>query len=55
MSTVIGFVGGGDIGQQFRLWVGLNQYGAAGMTTWAIVAMVWSMDAISARARERLV
>jgi phosphonate transport system permease protein len=55
MSTVIGFVGGGGIGQQFRLWVGLNQYSAAGMATWAIVAMVWSMDTISARARERLV
>jgi phosphonate transport system permease protein len=55
MSTVIGFVGGGGIGQQFRLWVGLNQYSAAGMATWAIVAMVWSMDTISARARERLI
>ena len=55
MSTVIGFVGGGGIGQQFRLWVGLNQYSAAGMATWAIVAMVWSMDTLSARARERLV
>jgi phosphonate transport system permease protein len=55
MSTVIGFVGGGGIGQQFRLWVGLNQYSSAGMATWAIVAMVWSMDTISARARERLV
>ncbi|MBN1937715.1 MAG: phosphonate ABC transporter, permease protein PhnE, partial [Anaerolineae bacterium] len=55
MSTVIGFVGGGGIGQQFRLWVGLNQYGSAGMATWAIVAMVWSMDYLSARAREKLV
>lgn len=55
MSTVIGFVGGGGIGQQFRVWVGLNQYAAAGMATWAIVAMVWSMDYISARAREEMV
>lgn len=55
MSTVIGFVGGGGIGQQFRLWVGLNQYSAAGMATWAIVAMVWGMDYISAKAREKLV
>lgn len=54
MSTVIGFVGGGGIGQQFRLWVGLNQYAAAGTATWAIVIMVWSMDYLSARARERL-
>ncbi|HSM58062.1 MAG TPA: phosphonate ABC transporter, permease protein PhnE [Candidatus Sulfomarinibacteraceae bacterium] len=55
MSTVIGFVGGGGIGQQFRIWVGLNQYSAAGMATWAIVAMVWSMDYLSARAREEMV
>ncbi|MDX1663253.1 MAG: phosphonate ABC transporter, permease protein PhnE [Candidatus Promineifilaceae bacterium] len=55
MSTVIGFVGGGGIGQQFRLWIGQNQYAAAGMATWAIVAMVWSMDYMSARAREEIV
>lgn len=55
MSTVIGFVGGGGIGQQFRVWVGLNQYSAAGMATWAIVAMVWSMDYISARVREKMI
>lgn len=55
MSTVIGFVGGGGIGQQFRIWVGLNQYGAAGTAIWAIVIMVWTMDYLSAKARERLV
>jgi phosphonate transport system permease protein len=54
MSTVIGFVGGGGIGQYFRLQVGLNQYAAAGMAVWAIVIMVWTMDYLSARARERL-
>jgi phosphonate transport system permease protein len=54
MSTVIGFVGGGGIGQYFRLQVGMNQYSAAGMAVWAIVIMVWSMDYISARAREEL-
>ncbi len=55
MSTVIGFAGGGGLGQQFRLWVGLNQYAEAGMAVWAIVVMVWSMDLISAKAREKLV
>ena len=55
MSTVIGFVGGGGIGQQFRLWVGLNQYDKAGTAVWAIVIMVWTMDYLSAKARERLV
>jgi phosphonate transport system permease protein len=54
MSTVIGFVGGGGIGQYFRLQVGMNQYSAAGMAVWAIVIMVWSMDYLSAKARERL-
>jgi len=55
MSTVIGFVGGGGIGQQFRLWVGLNQYDKAGTAIWAIVIMVWTMDYLSAKAREKLV
>ena len=55
MSTVIGFVGGGGIGQQFRLWVGLNQYDKAGTAVWAIVIMVWSMDYLSAKAREKLI
>jgi phosphonate transport system permease protein len=54
MSTVIGFVGGGGIGQYFRLQVGLNNYAAAGMAVWAIVVMVWTMDYLSARARERM-
>ncbi|HRO22970.1 MAG TPA: phosphonate ABC transporter, permease protein PhnE, partial [Promineifilum sp.] len=55
MSTVIGFVGGGGIGQQFRIWVSLNQYGAAGTAILAIVIMVWTMDYLSAKARERLI
>jgi phosphonate transport system permease protein len=54
MSTVIGYVGGGGIGQYFRVQVQLNQYAAAGMAVWAIVIMVWSMDYFSARTRERL-
>ncbi len=54
MSTVIGFVGGGGIGHFFRLQVGMNQYAAAGMAVWAIVIMVWTMDYLSAKARERL-
>jgi phosphonate transport system permease protein len=53
-STVIGYVGGGGIGQFFRVQVQLNQYSAAGIAVWAIVFMVWSMDFVSARAREKL-
>ncbi len=54
MSTVIGYVGGGGIGQYFRVQVQLNQYSAAGMAVWAIVFMVWTMDYLSARTREQL-
>ncbi len=54
MSTVIGFVGAGGIGHQLRLWVDLDEYAKAGTAIWAIVAMVWGMDYVSARARERL-
>jgi phosphonate transport system permease protein len=54
MSTVIGYVGGGGIGQYFRVQVQLNQYSNAGMAVWAIVFMVWTMDYLSARTRERL-
>ncbi len=54
MSTVVGYVGGGGIGQQFRVWVQLDRYSAAGVAMWAIVFMVWTMDYLSAKARERL-
>ncbi|MCR4406547.1 MAG: phosphonate ABC transporter, permease protein PhnE [Anaerolineae bacterium] len=55
MSTVIGYVGGGGIGQQFRTWVELDMYEAAGAAVLAIVVMVWSMDYISGRVREKMV
>ena len=55
MSTVIGFVGGGGLGQQFLAWVGLDEYGKAATALWAIVAMVWGMDYVSARVRERVI
>jgi phosphonate transport system permease protein len=54
MSTVIGFAGGGGLGQQMRIWTGWDDYGAVGVAVWAIVVMVWSMDYVSAKARERL-
>jgi phosphonate transport system permease protein len=54
MSTVIGYVGGGGIGQHFRLNVQQNQYAVAGLDVWLIVIMVWTMDYISAKVRERL-
>lgn len=54
MSSVVGLVGGGGLGQQFFAYIGLNQYSSAATIVWAIVVMVWSMDYISAKVREKL-
>jgi phosphonate transport system permease protein len=54
MSTVIGFVGGGGLGQQLRIWIQLGEYAKAAMALWAIVVMVWTMDYFSARTRESM-
>ncbi len=55
MSTVIGFVGAGGIGQPMRTLIELGQFHEAAVMLWAIVAMVWAMDYISAKVREKLV
>ncbi|MBN1956465.1 MAG: phosphonate ABC transporter, permease protein PhnE, partial [Anaerolineae bacterium] len=54
MSVVIGFVGGGGMGTKLLEYVGLGRYSSAATILWATVAMVWSMDYISAKAREKL-
>ena len=54
MSVVIGFVGGGGMGTKLLEYVGLGQYDSAATILWATVAMVWGMDYISAKVRERL-
>jgi len=55
ISTIIGFVGGGGIGyylsQQINSMIG---YHKAGTAIWAIVAVVWAMDFLSAEVRKRL-
>ena len=54
ISTVVGFVGGGGIGYQLKLWIDQTDYHRAGTAVWAIVAVVSAMDYISARLREAI-
>jgi phosphonate ABC transporter permease subunit PhnE len=55
MSTIIGFVGGGGIGQVLKQWIDLLQYRQAGVATLAIAIVVAVLDYISAKTREKLV
>jgi phosphonate transport system permease protein len=54
MSGLLGYVGGGGLGQKLFEYVAYNQYSSAATVVWAIVIMVWSMDYVSARVREKL-
>jgi phosphonate ABC transporter permease subunit PhnE len=54
MSTIIGFVGGGGIGQVLKQWIDLLQYQQAGVATLAITLVVAALDYVSAQARERI-
>jgi phosphonate ABC transporter permease subunit PhnE len=54
MSTIIGFVGGGGIGQVLKQWIDLLQYRQAGVATLAIAIVVATLDYVSAQARERI-
>ncbi len=54
ISTVVGFVGGGGIGYQLKLWIDQTDYHKAGTAVWAIVAVVSAMDYFSARLREAI-
>ena len=44
MSTIIGFVGGGGIGQILKQWIDLLQYNQAGVATLAIAIIVAVLD-----------
>jgi phosphonate ABC transporter permease subunit PhnE len=55
MSTIIGFVGGGGIGQVLKQWIDLLQYRQAGVATLAIALVVAALDYVSAKTREKLV
>jgi phosphonate transport system permease protein len=55
LATIIGFAGGGGIGQLFTNYTGQLQYHKAGAVILAIVVVVSLMDFASAKIRERLV
>jgi len=54
MGTVIGMVGGGGIGMLLMQYVRVNEWEEVSMCLLAIIAVVWSIDTLSARLRERL-
>jgi phosphonate transport system permease protein len=60
MSTVISLVGGGGIGRFLFFYknsVGFisNNWNQVGAVVWTIVAVVWTLDYISGRVRERII
>jgi len=54
ISTIIGFVGGGGIGYYLNVNINSLKYNQAGTAVWAIVAVVWLMDFLSAEVRKKL-
>lgn len=54
MATVVGLVGGGGIGFRLAWYLGAYAFSEATMLTLLIVLMVWSIDWLSARIREKL-
>ncbi|MCX6093773.1 MAG: phosphonate ABC transporter, permease protein PhnE [Candidatus Bipolaricaulota bacterium] len=54
MGTVIGMVGGGGIGMLLMQYVRVLAWEQVGMCLLAIIVVVWSIDALSARLRARL-
>jgi phosphonate transport system permease protein len=55
MSTIIGFVGGGGIGQILFQWINQTRWNAAGMAVWLIALTVSVMDYASGELRKRFV
>jgi phosphonate transport system permease protein len=54
ISTIIGYVGGGGIGYYLNQMINSLRYNQAGTAIWAIVAVVWVMDFLSAEVRKKL-
>ncbi len=55
MSTIIGFVGGGGIGQILFQWINQSLWSSAGMAVWLIALTVSLMDFASSELRKRFV
>ena len=53
ISTIIGYVGGGGIGYYLAQMINTSQNNKAGTALWAIIAVVWVMDFLSAEVRKR--
>ncbi len=54
ISTILGFVGGGGIGFYLSQRINVLEYRQAGTAIWAIVAVVWAMDFLSAEIRKKV-
>ena len=54
MSTLVGMVGGGGIGQRLLQEMRVNDYSDAVVLMILIMVAVWAMDTLSARLRERI-
>jgi phosphonate transport system permease protein len=54
ISTIIGYVGGGGIGYYLSERINSLRYNQAGTAIWAIIAVVWMMDFLSAEVRKKL-
>jgi phosphonate transport system permease protein len=54
MSTIIGFVGGGGIGQILFQWINQSRWTAAGLAVWLIAITVSVMDYLSGELRDRI-
>jgi len=55
MSTIIGMVGGGGIGQALIQYNQLMRWTSVGLIVWMITVVVWVMDISSGKIRERMV
>jgi phosphonate transport system permease protein len=55
MSTIIGFVGGGGIGQILFQWINQSRWAQAGMAVWLIAITVSIMDYGSGELRKRFI
>jgi len=54
MATVIGLVGGGGVGTLLMQYQGLAKWNEVGTAVFAIAAVVWLMDTMSAKVREAI-
>jgi phosphonate transport system permease protein len=54
MSTIIGLVGGGGIGRILFYYKNELEWEKVGAVVITIIAVVWTMDYISGRVRERI-